>query len=181
MVARHSRDIRLQQIRIASPCPESWDAMRGDDRVRHCDRCDLNVYNFAHWTAEEVGVLLDRAGERLCGRLFRRQDGSILLRDCPVGFAAIRRNLRRTAAAVAMLFISVIAGITSALPGRQINLRERPTIAESLRRFSPIAAIARWSALSQDPPSAPPVVGDVIMGEMDTTVGVVLIDELEAR
>jgi hypothetical protein len=33
----------MRRLRIASPCPERWDAMQGDDLVRHCDRCKKDV------------------------------------------------------------------------------------------------------------------------------------------
>ena len=35
----------LDTLAVASPCPASWDAMEGDDRVRYCPRCRQNVYN----------------------------------------------------------------------------------------------------------------------------------------
>ena len=30
---------------IALPCLTSWERMEGDERVRHCAVCNLNVYN----------------------------------------------------------------------------------------------------------------------------------------
>src|SRR5262249_19034472 len=36
---------------------------------------------------------------RLCGRLYRRSDGSVLTRDCPVGFRATVRRISRVAGA----------------------------------------------------------------------------------
>jgi len=30
-------------MKIASPCRESWDGTRGDDRARFCNRCSLHV------------------------------------------------------------------------------------------------------------------------------------------
>ena len=40
----------INNIRVASPCPAKWEQMQGDDRVRHCDACNLNVYNLAAFT-----------------------------------------------------------------------------------------------------------------------------------
>jgi hypothetical protein len=34
----------LDSVQLASPCNEPWEGMVGDERVRHCARCDKNVY-----------------------------------------------------------------------------------------------------------------------------------------
>jgi hypothetical protein len=79
-----SADNPLNQLTIPTPCPASWDRMKGDDRERLCETCGKHVYNIAAMTsAEAVGLIRDRRGE-LCGRLFRRPDGTIVTADCPV-------------------------------------------------------------------------------------------------
>jgi len=37
----------LDHVRIAAPCPADWDRMLGNDRVRFCGQCSLNVYNLS--------------------------------------------------------------------------------------------------------------------------------------
>ena len=99
----------LASIRVASPCHVSWDNMTGDDRVRFCNACNLNVYNFASMTSKEVRSLITNG--RVCGRLYRRIDGTLITRDCPVGLRAIRRKVRRFVGAVfaTMLSLSSLA------------------------------------------------------------------------
>ena len=75
----------LDNIRIANPCNASWDAMYGDDRVRFCSECKLNVYNLSGMTRREVTELFNLVEGRLCIRFFRRKDGTLLTQDCPVG------------------------------------------------------------------------------------------------
>jgi hypothetical protein len=96
-------EIRLPEIKIASPCSAQWEQMTGDKRARHCAECNLDVYNFSEMTSAEIEALTAaRAGERLCGRLYQRADGTILTRDCPVGLRAkIRRVSRRLTGALA--------------------------------------------------------------------------------
>ena len=77
---------QLNQIRIASPCPVSWEQMIGDNRVRFCGECQLNVYNFGELSRTEAEELLRSTEGRLCGRLYRRADGMVITKDCPVGF-----------------------------------------------------------------------------------------------
>ena len=83
----------IQSARIASPCDMKWEDMTGDDRVRHCEVCDLNVYNFAAMSEDEANELLASAEGRICGRLWRRFDGTIITADCPVGLRAVRRKM----------------------------------------------------------------------------------------
>ena len=92
--------VELKHLRIASPCPASWESMKGDDRVRFCELCKLNVYDFAQLTRREVDALVANSEGRLCGRLYRRADGTIITKDCPVGLQAIRRRVARISGAI---------------------------------------------------------------------------------
>lgn len=50
----------LNEVRIVAPCPARWEDMRGDDRVRFCGQCGLNVYNVSALTAAEAIALIER-------------------------------------------------------------------------------------------------------------------------
>jgi hypothetical protein len=84
----------LASLRVASPCHVSWEEMIGDDRVRFCSACNLSVYNFAAMTSDELQSLVANSSGRVCGRLYRRTDGSLITKDCPVGLRAVRRRIR---------------------------------------------------------------------------------------
>lgn len=101
----------LDSVRIASPCPARWEDMTGDERVRHCAQCDLDVHNLSAMTRVEAeGVLQGLANGRMCARFYRRADGTILTKDCPVGIAAVRRRVLRAASRVAAaLGLAVLA------------------------------------------------------------------------
>ena len=103
----------LDHLRIASPCPANWDQMSGDNRVRFCNLCQLHVYNFAELTRTEAESLIKKTEGRICGRLYRRTDGTVITKDCPVGLRALRRRVTRRSAAVfaaLMSFLGVVAG-----------------------------------------------------------------------
>ena len=53
--------ISLNQIKIASPCGESWEAMEGDERQRFCKGCSKTVYNLSGMTEEEGLAQIGRA------------------------------------------------------------------------------------------------------------------------
>ena len=70
--------IKLSNVRVASPCSQKWEEMVGDDRLRFCSHCQLNVYNFSVMTKAEVESFLMKAEGRICGRFYQRADGTML-------------------------------------------------------------------------------------------------------
>lgn len=84
----------LDRVTIAKPCSASWDAMEGDDRKRFCTHCRLHVYNVAGMERSEAEALL-KTGDKVCLRLYRRSDGTVITKDCPVG---VRTAVGRTSA-----------------------------------------------------------------------------------
>ncbi|HJX84539.1 MAG TPA: carboxypeptidase-like regulatory domain-containing protein [Candidatus Angelobacter sp.] len=99
--------VNIQNIRVASPCPADWNKMVGDERVRHCAECNLNVYNLSAMTEREIQTLITKSQGRLCGRIYRRADGTMLTQDCPRGLRAVARRVSRTVAAVMTAVMSV--------------------------------------------------------------------------
>lgn len=80
----------LDTLRIAEPCDASWEAM-GGGAVRRCDACDLEVWDLASLTAEQVRGALALCGDRFCARITRDADGAIQTRDArrPVAAAML--------------------------------------------------------------------------------------------
>jgi hypothetical protein len=100
---------QIDHLRIATPCPISWDQMTGDNRVRFCDHCHLNVYNISELSRSEAEKLIASTEGRLCARLFRRADGTVLTKDCPVGLRALRRRVAKRTAAIFTAIVSLSA------------------------------------------------------------------------
>ena len=73
----------LDRIRVASPCDARWSEMPGDEQVRFCAQCGRNVYDISRLGLSEARALVARAEDRLCVRLYRREDGTVLTSDCP--------------------------------------------------------------------------------------------------
>lgn len=103
----------LDSIRIASPCRANWGEMYGNERRRFCSECKLNVYNLSDMTRQEAETLLINTEGRLCVRFFRRRDGTVLTRDCPVGWKAVRRRVSKTTLAFCSLLAGFFAGLFS--------------------------------------------------------------------
>ncbi len=112
----------LSNVSIASPCTADWAGMVGDDKKRHCAQCDLDVFNFSAMTAEEAAAIAERAADgRVCARFYRRADGTMLLADCPVGIAALRKRLRAGAARAASAAIVLVAASLAFATGKSRN------------------------------------------------------------
>jgi hypothetical protein len=104
------------QFRIASPCSADWDRMPGNNRVRYCSQCQLNVYNFSALSAREINRLVLKHEGRLCGRYYQRADGTMLVQNCPVAVRAMLHWTSRAAAGVLAALVSVSPAFSKPLP-----------------------------------------------------------------
>jgi hypothetical protein len=138
--------------------------MKGDDRTRFCSECNLHVYNFAELTRDEAEALVNsQAGQRLCGRVFRRPDGTIITRDCSLIRRAARRTATLAVSFVAGALLSIIAGVAWAtMPSNPRWPRLSP------RNVEPFRTALNWL----DPPKFE-MMGDMpFIGEEDSIEGV---------
>ena len=107
--------IALHRIDIASPCTASWDQMKGDERVRHCDDCNKNVFNLSAMTeAEAAALLADNHSGKLCVRFYRRQDGTVMTSDCSASPRAQVRKAWRKLPGMAGAAVLVLSAAGSA-------------------------------------------------------------------
>ena len=58
----------LDSLRVASPCREDWDEMRGNDKVRFCSHCEKSVNNISEMTPKEAIRLARRSNGNICIR-----------------------------------------------------------------------------------------------------------------
>lgn len=147
----------INDVRVASPCTASWETMTGNDRVRFCHACHLNVYSLS--AMGRVGALRLIASQegRFCVRFFRRSDGTVLTADCLVGVAAMKRRAADLLVAVATGFVFIATGVyalvsdggrailrASSMPGArglESSLRDGDDL---VSRAWPLSAVLRW-------------------------------------
>jgi hypothetical protein len=83
--------------------------MSGDERKRFCAKCQLHVFNVKELTEPEVLDLFAKAdGARVCGVIYQRPDGTVLLKDCPTGVALLRRRALAALTMAATLVLAVL-------------------------------------------------------------------------
>ncbi len=133
--------IPLEQVKVASPCSASWEAMEGSEKSRFCQGCRKNVYNLSGMTQTEAERLITRMEGRLCVRFYTRSDGTILTQDCPVGLRAVRKRLAARLSYAAALLLTCWAGLLR--PGQSAT-------------SSPPASDARMGQIAT--PAPPPTV-----------------------
>jgi hypothetical protein len=97
-------------VKVASPCKRDWSKMPGDEKVRACADCKLNVYNLSAMTEAEAQELVKQREGRVCVRFFVRPDGTALTRDCPVGVSRKRKTYAVAMSAVGALFLAPVMG-----------------------------------------------------------------------
>ena len=85
--------------------------MTGDECRRFCGQCRLHVYNLSAMTRAQAELFLERSEGRVCVRLYRRRDGTVMTTDCPVGMGGrfARRLGRLIAAGVGLLLVGLLA------------------------------------------------------------------------
>lgn len=81
--------------------------MTGNETVRHCDSCKLNVYSTDAMTKRDLEDLIFRTEGRTCLRLHRRADGTVLTKDCPVGLRGYQKRAARFAGATLAAIIGL--------------------------------------------------------------------------
>ena len=114
----------LSHVRVAAPCRADWERMRGNERVRFCGECSMNVYNLSNMSKRDAEALISNAEGRLCVRYYHRSDGTILTKNCPVGLQAFKRRVSGISKAIASSFLSFFAGmaVLAGLQGAQNSL-----------------------------------------------------------
>jgi hypothetical protein len=107
----------LDRLYVSSPCNADWETMPGNEQVRFCRQCSLNVYNISALTRKQAEKLIAETEGRLCAKLYRREDGTIITRDCPIGIRAIKRRVSHVANAALSVVLGIFANQTGVRAG----------------------------------------------------------------
>lgn len=181
------RNDLLKRVHIAAPCPADWDKMVGDERVRFCGSCRLNVYNLSDMTRAEAESLV-RAAEgdenaHVCVRFYRRADGTMLTQDCPAGLlqkaaAGVRRRLAFYVSCGVALAVSGLGWARGqqerlALGDEVAAIRQQPQtwraeqpapVRRVLERIDPQPSMTMGAVAAPRPQQPRPLLGRVVMG-----------------
>jgi hypothetical protein len=101
----------LKNLTIPSPCAADWNSMVGNDQVRFCEHCSLDVHNLSLLTRHQAERLAARSRGRLCVRY--HHDSSNHPLTLPVG-QKLHRIGRRVSRIAAGAFTATLSVTTAA-------------------------------------------------------------------
>jgi hypothetical protein len=137
-----------ERLTIATPCDMRWEEMTGDARVRYCGACQLSVYNVSEMSTSEVEALLQPGG-RVCARLYRRPDGTVVTGDC----RRIWRDQRTEAVTLLGTAVTVVSVLSLLVV---IGLLTLTLFGDNIRRMFGAATAGALPGTAVPTSSAPP-------------------------
>lgn len=150
MKPKRTDEALVQKLQIAAPCDVPWDSMDGDERTRFCGQCKLNVYNVAEMSTKEAAELVRQREGRVCLKLYRRKDGTIITDNCPIGLKKTRDRIKRCAVAV-LTTLAWVGLISSARAQGFPELPWFPNLSESESKYG-------VPVIEMDSNSSPPLI-----------------------
>jgi len=141
--------VKLELLEIPKPCDVPWDSMAGDERVRHCKHCHLDVYDLSALTRAEAEHFLETR-EGVCVTLLKRHDGTVVTQDCESKRDAAATECAQTAP-TALRLASLAQGEASSPAPAPPRAPAPPTATTP----APAPAPPRASAPAAAPPRAP--------------------------
>jgi hypothetical protein len=131
--------IPLNQIQVAKPCGENWDAMDGDARRRFCAGCGCHVHDLSAMTRIQAQALLDQNEGRVCVRFQTLPDGTVMTQETAV--SSERRVFwpRRLAAAASWVMALALTGLgltaqAETISHKTSHLKPKSHVAPSIPR-----------------------------------------------
>jgi TonB family protein len=116
-----------QSVIIDTPCTVDWNDMTGSESVRFCHSCKLNVYNISQFSDSEAQEIFAQNlnGNRMCTRIYRRPDGTVMTDNCPRALRRLRDLRNRTVSAIAKVAALATLFIGACLPCAASNENDK--------------------------------------------------------
>ncbi|HEX8738383.1 MAG TPA: ankyrin repeat domain-containing protein [Pyrinomonadaceae bacterium] len=113
----------LDSITIASPCAQDWDAMSGNEKVRFCSHCALEVNNLSALRRKEAMRLVRQSEGRICVRYVKNPET-----NAPVFAEKLYQITRRAGIAAGVLGASLTLSTLAYAQGEIVSpLPKTPT------------------------------------------------------
>lgn len=87
--------------------------MSGNQLTRYCNQCEKSVYNFSQMTRAQAEALIASTNGKLCARIERNADGSILTTDKSYSLPRFHQNFLRIASATMSAALSLAPSIAA--------------------------------------------------------------------
>ena len=147
----------LDRLEIVSPCTADWDVMIGNEQVRFCSHCNLDVTDLSTMTRSQAMRLVARSQGRVCVRYLPAPDVGVLTRQVPEKLYRIGRRVSRLAAGAFTATLSV----SSAVAQGQAEIKPATTAAINVTALLPQSPEGQGE--ERTPVVARPLMGMVMM------------------
>ncbi len=111
-----------ESLQVKSPCSQNWNAMKGGDKIRFCEHCNLSVNNISAMTRKQALRLARQSNGEICVRHIKNPRT-----DAPVFADKLYQIVRQTGIAAGVLSAS-LAVSTSAYAQSQENDSGEPKV-----------------------------------------------------
>lgn len=151
--------VPINNYKQSLPCSSIWDKLQGTDRVRFCNKCSLQVYDFSKVELPEAEeIIFQKEGKRQFV-LFKRPDGKFLTANCPV--AVKNRYMMITGIAVGIVVIGGLIVLMALNPPPKPAANPQPVTSgvsgsdNSAENEKPAAKAPESSSASTSPAAEP--------------------------
>ncbi len=117
---------KLDSIQIPKPCPVAWEQMLGDDQTRFCNECNKQVYNLSAMTRRRAEAIIEASHGKLCARVTREADGTVLVTDDFILPTPNLHHLNRRASPIASAVVSAMMAISPVVVAQTHSQTEKP-------------------------------------------------------
>ncbi len=116
--------------------------MTGNESVRFCHSCKLNVYNISQFSDSEAEEIFAQNlnGNRMCTRLYRRPDGTIMTDNCPRALRRLRDLRNKTFSAIAKVAALATLFLTAFMPHASAKDHDKAKAPQPSKAKSPVVS-----------------------------------------
>jgi len=132
----------LNNITIPSACSADWNSMTGNDQVRFCEHCHLEVHNLSLMTRNQAQRLVARSNGRLCVRYHHDPTGRPITLPVRQKLHRIRRRVSKIAAGAFTATLSVTSAVAQGSASSQSGNSNPPTATQASSRWALSSSIA---------------------------------------
>ena len=130
----------LNNLTIPSPCSADWNSMVGNDQVRFCEHCSLDVHNLSRMTRNQAQRLVARSNGRLCVRYHHDSSGRPLTLPLSQKLHRINRRVSRIAAGAFTATLSITSAVSqNSVSAQSVN---PPSATQQNPRWVPGSSLA---------------------------------------
>lgn len=94
----------LENFEVPQPCSMNWDEMPGNEEIRHCDKCQHQIYNLSEMPKRRALKVLNQPNETVCVTYLQDEHNQVITQTY---FGIFKRNFVKFASAILAITFSL--------------------------------------------------------------------------